>query len=136
MDDQVRTLLRKYWHVIDQLYHPESIWLFGSRAGMSVSPHSDIDLIVVSVRFANIRRLKRRSTFLRETGIAFDRTLPVVDPLCYTPEEFRQGLGQPTIVAEAVATGIELVGIHLDSPEHAYALNEPSSDESRQDVPD
>ena len=109
-DDQVETLLHRYREVIQRLYTPESVWLFGSRAAGTASPHSDIDLLVVSERFAQIRRLRRRSTFLRETDLAHAYELPVVDPLCYTPEEFQAGLHQPTIVAEAVASGIRLLG--------------------------
>ena len=108
-DEQVNYLLDRYREVIQRLYKPESIWLFGSRAMGAASPTSDIDLLVVSERFAEVRRLRRRSTFLRETGLAQAYDLPVVDPLCYTPEEFRAGLNQPTIVAEAVATGVQLV---------------------------
>lgn len=108
-DEQVELLLSKYQEAIQRLYEPESVWLFGSRASGEASPSSDIDLLVVSERFAQVRRLRRRSTFLRETGLAQAYDLPVVDPLCYTPEEFRAGLHQPTIVAEAVATGVQLI---------------------------
>ena len=109
-DDQVETLLHRYREVIQRLYAPESVWLFGSRAAGTASSHSDIDLLVVSKRFGQVRRLRRRSTFLAETGLAHAYELPVVDPLCYTPEEFQAGLHQPTIVAEAVASGIRLLG--------------------------
>ncbi len=108
-DKQVRLLLSKYWEKIDQLYSPDALWLFGSRASDEASSDSDIDLVVVSQRFADIRRLKRRSTFLRETGLASDTSLPVIDPLCYTPDEFELGLRQPTIVAEVTSTGIQLI---------------------------
>lgn len=108
-DEQVNLLLNRYQEVIQRLYEPESVWLFGSRASGEALPSSDIDLLVVSERFAQVRRLRRRSTFLRETGLAQAYDLPIVDPLCYTPEEFRTGLRQPTIVAEAVATGVQLI---------------------------
>lgn len=108
-DKQVDLLINKYHEVIQRLYEPESVWLFGSRAAGKASDRSDIDLLVVSRRFAQVRRLKRRSTFLRETGLASAYDLPVVDPLCYTPEEFEVGLSQPTMVAEVVATGIKLI---------------------------
>jgi predicted nucleotidyltransferase len=108
-DEQVNLLMSRYKDVIQRLYDPEAVWLFGSRAGGDVSANSDIDLLVVSKRFDQVRRLRRRSTFLRETGLAQAYDLPVVDPLCYTPDEFRAGLRQPTIVAEAVATGVQLL---------------------------
>jgi len=109
-DDQVEILMNSYREVIQRLYAPESVWLFGSRAIGTASPQSDIDLLVVSKRFGQVRRLRRRSTFLIETGLVHAYELPVVDPLCYTPEEFQAGLHQPTIVAEAVASGIRLLG--------------------------
>ena len=109
-DDQVEILMNSYREVIERVYAPESVWLFGSRAVGTASPQSDIDLVVVSKRFSQVRRLRRRSTFLIETGLAHAYELPVVDPLCYTPEEFQAGLRQPTIVAEAVASVILLLG--------------------------
>ena len=109
-DQQVSLLVERYLETIERLYEPEAVWLFGSRAVGDASATSDIDLLVVSERFAQVRRLRRRSTFLRETGLAQAYDLPVVDPLCYTPEEYRVGLQQPTIVAEAVATGVQLFG--------------------------
>jgi predicted nucleotidyltransferase len=109
-DDQVETLMQTYREVIQRLYAPESMWLFGSRAVGTAYPASDIDLLVVSKRFDQIRRLRRRSTFLKETGLSHAYELPVIDPLCYTPEEFRAGLHRPTIVAEAVASGVRLLG--------------------------
>lgn len=116
-DAQVAALLRKYSLVIERLYHPEAIWLFGSRAAGKAEERSDIDIIVVSRRFSEVQRLKRRSTFLRETGLAKDYELPVVDPLCYTPQEFERGLEQPTILAEAVRTGVKLLGNGGDGQE-------------------
>lgn len=113
-DGQVEILLQNYGEAIHRLYAPESVWLFGSRAVGTASSHSDIDLIIVSTRFDQMRRLRRRSTFLKETGLAHAYELPVVDPLCYTPEEFQAGIHQPTIVAEAVASGIRLLGSNDD----------------------
>ncbi len=109
-DAQVSLMIARYRDKIQTLYEPEAVWLFGSRASGGATKDSDIDLIVVSDRFSQVRRLRRRSTFLRETGLAGAYDLPVVDPLCYTPDEFLVGLNQPTIVAEAVASGVRLFG--------------------------
>ena len=109
-DAQVRLLINKYKDKIQTLYEPEAVWLFGSRASGGATEDSDIDLLVVSDRFSRVRRLRRRSTFLRETELAGAYDLPVVDPLCYTPDEFLAGLRQPTIVAEAIASGVRLFG--------------------------
>lgn len=109
-DAQVSLLIARYRDKIQALYEPEAVWLFGSRASGKGTKDSDIDLIVVSDHFSQVRRLRRRSTFLRETGLASAYDLPVVDPLCYTPDEFLAGLHQPTIVAEAVASGVKLFG--------------------------
>lgn len=109
-DKQVSLLITRYKDTIETLYEPDAVWLFGSRASGAATDHSDIDLLVVSDRFSRVRQLRRRSTFLRETGLVDAYDLPVVDPLCYTPEEFLAGLHQPTIVAEAVAGGVRLFG--------------------------
>lgn len=37
-DEQVRLLLKKYRAVIEGLYTPEGVWLFGSRATGGASP--------------------------------------------------------------------------------------------------
>jgi hypothetical protein len=45
---------------------------------------------------------------MQKTGIWSDYEL-IVDPLCYTPAEFKRWRNAPTIVAEAVETGIRLI---------------------------
>lgn len=51
MDDQRRAQdfvpIRALLHRIEERYHPEEIWLFGSRARGDARPTSDWDLLVV-----------------------------------------------------------------------------------------
>jgi len=81
----------------------ERLILFGSRARGDALRESDYDLVIVSPAFAGKN--------------VVDRAVAVLDlwkgpselqPLCYTPAEFKKLSEQITIVAEAVREGIEL----------------------------
>src|SRR5918912_910683 len=84
---KIKRFVRQYLPVIRELYAPEQVWLFGSYAHGRPDRWSDVDLMVVSKKFARGKRLHRRSTFLERTRIRRDENI-VVDPLCYTPREF------------------------------------------------
>jgi predicted nucleotidyltransferase len=105
---KIERFLRQYLPVIRELYAPEQVWLFGSFAHGRPDPWSDVDLMIVSRRFARGKRLHRRSSFLDHTCIRRDEKF-VVDPLCYTPQEFERGVEMPCITAEVVETGIRLI---------------------------
>ena len=76
---------------------------FGSRANGKPYRYSDVDLVVVSGKFRDLR-FRRRATKMYDF---WDINLPV-DFLCYTPEEFKKLSKQITIVREAVKNGIEI----------------------------
>lgn len=105
---KVNEFVKNYLPKIQALYAPEQIWLFGSYAHGKPKRWSDLDLLVVSKKFARGERMKRRSRFLVKTGIWADQKL-IVDPLCYTPTEFERWKDAPTILANVVKTGIRLV---------------------------
>lgn len=105
---KVNEFVKNYLPKIQALYEPEQIWLFGSYAHGKPKRWSDLDLLVVSKKFARGERMKRRSRFLVKTGIWADQKL-IVDPLCYTPTEFERWKDAPTILANVVKTGIRLV---------------------------
>jgi predicted nucleotidyltransferase len=103
-DEVAARFLRKFWDELVRRYAPEHVVLFGSRATGKARPDSDVDLIVVSTRFAE-QRFIQRGTLLRQAIAPEGFGLPV-HVLCYTPEEFEQmstGIG---MVAEAVKEGI------------------------------
>ena len=105
---RVKKFTKDYLPAIKKLYAPEQVWLFGSYAHGRPDQWSDLDVLVVSKKFARDNRLERRSKFLVKTGIWRNGEF-VVDPLCYTPAEFERARQMPCIVAEVVETGIQLI---------------------------
>ena len=102
-DPEVRRFLRDKWALIEEQFAPRHAILFGSRITGTPNEWSDIDLIVVSERFADIRFVKRAYAF--QTAI---RPHIAMTSLCYTPEEFkslRSGIG---VVADACREGVWL----------------------------
>ncbi len=105
---RVKTFTQKYLPVIAELYAPEQVWLFGSYTHGRPRQRSDLDLLIISQKFARRKPLRRRSRLLIETGMWRNGDM-VVDPLCYTPAEFARAREQPCIIAEIVRTGIRLI---------------------------
>jgi len=86
-------------------YNPEKVLLFGSRIKGSPTKGSDIDVIIVSEKFEDIKFLNRMPKILKE--FRFERH---VDYLCYTPEEFKQLKDNSTVLMDALKYG-ELIPI-------------------------
>lgn len=105
---KVSEFMQTHLPVIQELYAPEQVWLFGSFAHGKPQRWSDLDLLIVSKKFAHGERTRRRSRFLTKTRIWHNRKI-IVDPLCYTPSEFHRWKDAPTIVSEVVKTGIRLI---------------------------
>lgn len=105
---KVNEFVKNHLPNIQKFYAPEQVWLFGSFAHGKPQRWSDLDLLVVSKKFEREERTKRRSKFLVKTGIWDDHKF-IVDPLCYTPAEFRRWKDAPTIISEVVKTGIRLI---------------------------
>jgi len=76
---------------------------FGSRVQGGHYKDSDIDLILVSPKFADQKFYKRPVKLYDYWNLDYP-----VDFLCYTPKEFRKMSNQVTIVREAVRTGVEI----------------------------
>ena len=95
--------LREFKKKLSEKIPINKLILFGSRANGNPRRYSDFDLIIVSSGFDKMENLKR--------GIGFydywDLDYPV-DFLCYTPEEFNELKGRPTVVREAVENGVEI----------------------------
>lgn len=108
IDARVRRFLEKYLDRLRELYDPVQLWVFGSRVQGEPDRGSDIDLLIVSERFREVPRDRRRSTFREQTGIFYDSSIGSVDPLCYTPEEFEHGKRAPCIIREAVRHGVRV----------------------------
>ncbi|MFH1323537.1 MAG: nucleotidyltransferase domain-containing protein [Methanobacteriota archaeon] len=108
-DKKVSYFLNKYLARIKSIYSPEEMWLWGSRAYGRPGEFSDIDLIVVSNKFSDIKFTKRMYKFIESIGLLSDRNSEVVDVLCYTPDEFARKREQISIVNEAIRKGIRII---------------------------
>jgi len=74
---------------------------FGSAAKGRAKKWSDIDLVIVSKKFKNVKSYKRAKGFRDFWNLDYP-----VDFLCYTPSEFNKLKKRITIVREAVKEGI------------------------------
>jgi predicted nucleotidyltransferase len=83
VDEIVAGFLQRKLDVIKSEYEPSMLAVFGSRAKGTARADSDIDLIVVSIRFQDTRYVNRMGEFLNRV-----RPDVPVDAFCYTPEEF------------------------------------------------
>lgn len=102
-DPRVAAALRGFVGRLRRTYRIERILLFGSRARGDSLESSDVDLVVVSPDFQGVG--------WRERIIAVSRMWkgPVrLEPLCYTPEEFRNRSKELSIVRRAREEGVRL----------------------------
>jgi predicted nucleotidyltransferase len=104
-DAKIRYILDNYLDTIRREFAPVQVWFWGSRVYGTPHDYSDVDMIVVSERFDSLPFYERRRLFRELTGIAEDPSAEVVDVLCYTPAEFEEKIGAPTIVREAIEKG-------------------------------
>ncbi|MCL5104740.1 MAG: nucleotidyltransferase domain-containing protein [Armatimonadetes bacterium] len=103
-DEVVARFLDEKLDLIRQEYSPTQLIVFGSRAEGRAREDSDIDLIVVSEKFKDIRFPNRMGQFLTKI-----RPHVPVDALCYTPEDFEIMLHkQAPFVRNAVSKGIHI----------------------------
>ena len=84
-------------------FNPEKIIIFGSRVKGSPKKDSDIDIIVISSRFANISFLKRMPLILKK--VPFPKH---IDYICYTPEEFIRIKNESSLIMDALENSIEI----------------------------
>lgn len=94
--------LRDYKNRISSNMQVEKMLLFGSRASGKAGKQSDVDLIVVSPNFKDVRFIQRSLPLYRQWKLDSP-----ADILCYTPEEMREKNKQSwSIVHQALKTGI------------------------------
>lgn len=77
--------------------------IFRSRARGDHLLESDVDLIIVSRKFEGVNWLTR----IRDV-VDLWSGLILLEPLCYTPEEFDEKCKEIVIVSQAVKDGLEL----------------------------
>jgi len=80
---------------------PERVVLFGSRARGTHRPTSDYDMLIVARRFHGVPWVQRAALAIRLWDLPVD-----LEPICLTPEEFRQRSKEISIVGVAAREGI------------------------------
>ncbi len=85
-------------------FRPTLVLAFGSRAKGEGLAHSDLDLLIVSELFRDVRWLDRPVQVVETLDLIFG-----VDLLCYTPEEYERKRQEFGIVRTASEEGIRLV---------------------------
>ena len=99
----IREKLRDFKDSISKDISLGKLILFGSRANGKIGKDRDVDLLVVSSGFDKLDFFQRGAKMYDYWDLDYP-----VDFLCYTPEEFDRLRKLPTIVREAVETGVEI----------------------------
>lgn len=108
-DEKINYFLTNYYQKIIEKFQPSEIWFWGSRIYGSAHADSDIDMLIVSDIFSNIRLIKRRSTFLKAIGKLYDKNLPVVDAFCLTSDEFNNRKNEDGFFKDLLDKGIRVL---------------------------
>lgn len=95
--------LKEFKNKLSKKINVQKMLLFGSYATGGYGKHSDVDLIIVSPNFRNVRFIKRSLGFYK----IWQLDLPV-DYICYTPEEFERQKKRISLVRMALKEGIEI----------------------------
>jgi predicted nucleotidyltransferase len=104
MEQTVLEQLRAKLPELREAFQPQEIILFGSHARGEATEWSDIDLIIVSELFRDVKWPVRHRPFFKI--LWRDRS---VDVICLTPDEFRKLLTWPGVVSTAEREGIHLI---------------------------
>lgn len=102
-DPKLAEFVRRHLPALRERLGPLEAIAFGSRARGDALSSSDLDLILVSPRFATVPFLKRPVAVLEALDYPGGLEL-----LCYTPEEFEEKRGEFGIVRVALEEGISL----------------------------
>lgn len=102
-DKAVKKWIDSFLEMVNKKYSPEKVLIFGSRARGDHLIDSDVDIIIVSKKFEGINWLDR----IRNVSADWEGFV-LLEPLCYTPEEFEEKKNEIGIVSQAIQEGIEL----------------------------
>lgn len=103
-DERVARFRREVLPRLVELFRPSKVLVFGSRARGDALKHSDLDLLIVSEAFGDIRWLDRPVRVVEDCDIRFG-----VELLCYTPQEYERKRKELGIVRTATAEGVDLL---------------------------
>ncbi len=104
VDEKVERFRREVLPRLVAAYQPTLVLIFGSRARGDALRESDLDVLIVSPRFADTPWLDRPVRVARDCDLRFG-----VELLCYTPEEYQRKSQELGIVRTATAEGLDLL---------------------------
>jgi uncharacterized protein len=102
-DPKLAEFVRRHLPALRERLAPLQAIAFGSRARGDALSTSDLDLILVSPRFATVPFLKRPVEVLE--ALDYPRGLEL---LCYTPAEFEEKRQEFGIIRVAIEEGLVL----------------------------
>lgn len=104
VDEKVERFRREVLPRLVAAYQPTRVLVFGSRARGDALRDSDLDVLIVSARFAGTQWLDRPVRVAQDCDLRFG-----VELLCYTPEEYQRKSQELGIVRTAAAEGLDLL---------------------------
>ena len=102
-NERVIKKLRIYLNKINKKFKIEKAILFGSRARDDWLLNSDVDLILISKDFENLKFRERMAQVIGEWDEYVD-----LEVICYTPKEFDVLKKRIGLVKEAAKEGVEI----------------------------
>ena len=102
-NERMRRDLKKFLNKVKKNYNIRNAIIFGSRARGDYFLDSDVDLMLISNDFKDIRFTDRIGDIIEFWNPPID-----LEVICYTPEEFEKKKKQIGIVKTAVEEGIEV----------------------------
>lgn len=103
-DERLERFRAEFLPKLVTTFHPTVVRAFGSRVRGEGLTHSDLDLVIASESFRNIRWLDRPGCVIEALGLNFG-----VDLFCYTPEEYARKREEFGIVRTACEEGLSLL---------------------------
>ncbi len=103
-DERLERFRAEFLPKLVTAFRPTVVMAFGSRIRGEGLAHSDLDLVIVSDSFRNIRWLDRPGCVIEALGLKFG-----VDLFCYTPEEYARKREEFGVVRTACQEGVPLI---------------------------
>lgn len=101
--DEINKTLEEFMKRVRKLINVKKFIMFGSRARGDNTSNSDLDLLIISPDFKNIKFFKRAAPF----HLLWEYPLEI-DIICLTPEEMSQKKKEIGSIQQAIKEGIEL----------------------------
>ena len=96
MNDPIANhFVETYLDRVKQQYAPCEFWLWGSRVYGQPRYDSDLDCVIVSEKFREIKKIRRGFEFIQAIQKFKDRVGFSLNPFCFTPEEFAERKKNP-----------------------------------------